>query len=88
MNTYRKWIEFQRTPDMNWKNIDIDHVRCNCSFDISDDDQLKEAFNWKNTQTLLKKVHQQKGVKLNLLDYRLQFIKAYQFSKINEERIN
>ena len=25
--TYRKYIDFQITPDMNWKNIDIDHVK-------------------------------------------------------------
>ena len=60
VNTYRKWMEFQMTPDMKWKNFDIVHVRCFSTFDISDDDQLKEGFNWKSTQTLLKKVHQQK----------------------------
>ena len=76
------------TPDMNWKNIDIDRVGCISSFDISDDDQLKVAFNWKNSQPLLRKAHQQKGVKFNLLDYRLQFIEVYQFFKLNEERIN
>ena len=25
--TYKKWIEFQMTPDMNWTNIEIDHVK-------------------------------------------------------------
>ena len=85
---YRKWLEFQFTPEMNWGNIEIDHVKPICMFDVSDDEQLKEAFSWKNTQLLLKKDHQLKGTKLNFLDYQLQFIKAYQFIKLNEERVN
>ena len=30
-------------PDMTWDNIEIDHVRPISSYDISDDEQLKEA---------------------------------------------
>ena len=85
IDTYRKWIEWQMTPEMNWSNIEIDHVKPIRLFDTSDDEQLKEAFNWKNTQPLLKQNHRQKGIKFNFLDYQLQFIKAYQFLKINEE---
>ena len=83
VDTYRKWIEFQFTPEMNWSNIEIDHVKAICMFDVSDDEQLKEAFSWKNTQPLLKQDNRQKGTKLNFLDYQLQFIKAYQFLKLN-----
>ena len=89
INTYKRWIEFQTTPEMNWSNIEIDHVKPICLFNISDDEELKLAFNWKNTQPLLKEVHSQKGVKYNFLDYQLQFIKAYLFLKLNEEeRLN
>ena len=35
IDSYRKWIEIQMTPNMNWKNIDIDHVRAISLFDIS-----------------------------------------------------
>ena len=86
--TYKKWLEFQFTPEMNWSNIEIDHVKPICLFDISKDEELREAFNWKNTQPILKHDHQQKGVKFNLLDYQLQFIKAYQFNKLIEGRFN
>ena len=55
-------------------------------FDVTKDEELKEAFKWRNTQSLLKQDHLQKGIKLNFLDYQLQFIKAYQFIKLNEER--
>ena len=88
IDLYRKWIEFQMTSEMNWSNTEIDHVKAICLFDLSKDEELKEAFNWKNTQPLLKKDHQLKGIKFNFLDYQLQFIKAYQFIKLNEERFN
>ena len=88
VETYQKWIEWQMTPDMTWDNIEIDHVRPISSFDISDDEQLKEAFNWRNTQPLLKEIHQKKGTKYNFLDYRLQFIKSYRLLNLNEEGSN
>ena len=50
IDTYRKWIEFQMTPEMNWSNIENDLVKAICMFDVSDDEQLKEAFSSKNTQ--------------------------------------
>ena len=86
--TYRRWIEFQLTPDMNWKNMDIDHLKPSSSFDIANDEELKKAFSWKITQPLLKHVHQQKGTTFDFLDFQLQFIKAYQFIKLKEEGLN
>ena len=88
IDTYKKWLEFQFTSDMNWSNIEIDHVKPICMFDVTKDNELREALNWKNTQPLLKHDHQQKGIKFNFLDYQLQFIKAYQFLKLNEEGLN
>ena len=86
---HREWFEYQKTPDMNWSNIEVDHVKPLCMFDVYKDEELNGAFKWKNTQPLLKEVHSQKGVKFTLLDYELQFIKAYQFLKLNEEgRLN
>ena len=66
IDLYRKWLEFQFTPEMNWENIEIDHVKPTCMLDIAKDNELKEAFNWRNTQPLLKKDHLQKGIKFNL----------------------
>ena len=88
IKTYKRWIEFQMTSEMNWSNIEIDHVKPICLFNVSDDEELKLAFNWKNTQPLLRQLHSQKGVKFNFLDYQHQFIKAYQFIKLNEEGVN
>ena len=85
VETYKKWIEWQMTPEMKWSNIEIDHVKPICMFDITKDEELKEAFNWRNTQPLLKKDHQQKGIKFNVLDYQNQFIKTYQFLELNAQ---
>ena len=64
-------------PEMNWSNIEIDHVKPICIFIICDVEEIKLAFNWKNTQPLLKEVPSRKGVKFKLLEYQLQFIKAF-----------
>ena len=89
IETYKKWIKFQMTPEMNWNIIEIDHVKPIYMFDVSKEEELKEAFSWKNTQTLLKHDHRKKGTKFNFLDYQLQFIKGYQFIKLNgRERPN
>ena len=45
INTYKLWIEYQFTPDMNWSNIEIDHVKPFCLVDVSKDEELREAFN-------------------------------------------
>ena len=88
INFCRKRIEWQMTLEINSTNIELDHVKPTCMFDVSKDEELKEAFIWRNTQPLLKQDHQLKGTKNNLLDYPLQFIKAYQFIKLNEEEVN
>ena len=45
IDLYRKWIESQFTPEMNWLIIEIDHVKQICMFDISNDEDLRECFN-------------------------------------------
>ena len=61
--TYRNRIQWQLTPEMNWTNIEIDHVRPICIFDVSKEEELRDAFIRKNTQPLLKEAHQRKGIK-------------------------
>ena len=88
IDPYKRWIEIQMTPEKKWSNIEIDHVRPNSSSKVSSNEELRGAFCWRNTQPLFKKVHQQRGIKYNLLDYQLQFIKAYQFLKLYEKGPN
>ena len=86
IDRYKMWIEYQMTPDLNWSIIETDHVKPFCIFDVSKDEELREAFNWKNTQPLLKQDRQHKGTKYNFLDYQLHFIEAYQFIKLNDQK--
>ena len=62
VDTYRKRIEWQMTPEMNWSCIENDHVKAICMFDLSKDQVLNEALSWKNTEHLLKHDHQLKGI--------------------------
>ena len=79
IETYRKRIEYQFTPEMNRSNIEIDHLNAICLFGVSKDEELRKAFIWKNTRPLIKNDHHKKGIKFDFLNYQLQFIKAYQF---------
>ena len=63
IETYRKWIEYQMTSEMNWSNIHIDHAKPISSFNVVNEDELLEAFNWKNSQPLLKQDNPKKGNK-------------------------
>ena len=76
---FRKWIEWLFTPERGWSNTEVDHVKPICMFDVSKDEELREAFCWKNIQPLLKQDHQLKGTRFHFLDHQLQYIKTYQF---------
>ena len=65
IETYKKWIEYQMTPEMNWDNIEIDHVKAIFLFDISTDEGLRETFNLRNTQIFQLKINI--GKELNLV---------------------
>ena len=84
-DTYRKPIEFQMTPDVTWDNTEIDHVNLKYPYDVSEDQELKQTFKWKKFQPLLKEIHSQKGVKVYILDYQLQFIKTHLFLRLNDK---
>ena len=61
VETYQKWIEWQMTPQMNWTNFELDHVKPIWMFDLSKDEELREAFNWRNTQHFFEKNSSEKG---------------------------
>ena len=68
------------TREMNWNNIHVDHVKPISSFIISYDNELLEAFNWRNIQPLLKQDNFRKSAKFNEKDYAKQFKKAREFN--------
>ena len=77
---YKKWLLFQMTLEMNFNNIHIDHVKPIPSFEISNDNELLEAFNWRNTQPLQKQDNLRKSAKFNEKNYANQFKKAREFN--------
>ena len=42
IDTYRKWIDFQMTPDMTWDNNENEHVKVICLVDVSKEEDLKK----------------------------------------------
>ena len=57
------------TPDMNWSNIEIDHVKSNSLLNVFKDDEINEAFNWNITRPISTEVHLSKGTKFDFLAY-------------------
>ncbi len=54
---FKKWIENLFQDKMSWENYGewhLDHVKPCASYDLSDEAQINECFNWKNYQPLWK----------------------------------
>ena len=76
---FKNYIEFFMTPEMTWKTIDLDHVRPLSSFDLTDNEQLKEAAHYTNIQPLLKIDNIKKGSKYHEHDLVVQSEKVYDY---------
>ena len=65
---YKEYLESLFSEEMTWDNYgevwQIDHIIPCRAFDLTDEEQLKECFNYKNTQPLLKEENLSKSDKL------------------------
>lgn len=56
LDHFIKHLESQFAPEMSWTNYgsywSIDHIRPCASFDLTDESQQRECFNWRNCQPL------------------------------------
>lgn len=56
IKTYISYLEYQFDNNMSWDNYgkywQIDHVNPICNFNLEDNIEQKQAFNWKNTRPL------------------------------------
>ena len=77
---FKNYIEFLMTPNMNWDNIHLDHVRPLSSFDLKDIEQLKEASHYTNIQPLLAKDNLLKGDRYHEYDIWLQSENVYDYA--------
>ena len=69
---FKIYIEFLMSPEMNWKNIKLDHVRPQSSFDLTDPNQLKEASHFSNIQPLLEQDNRKRGSRYHEHDLAVQ----------------
>jgi hypothetical protein len=87
---YKKWLEYQFTEEMTWNNYGsywhIDHVKPCISFDMSDEEEQKECFNWKNTRPMRVSDNLSKGHKVikSVIDSHSKIVKKF-LKKIKEE---
>jgi hypothetical protein len=72
INLYLEWIKFTMSDDMSWENYgkiwNIDHIIPISSFDLENENEIKLAFNWKNTWAMYSTENFKKKNKL-ILDY-------------------
>ena len=61
IETYGKWLEFQFTPEMNWSNTEIDHVKPICNFVVSNDEEVRDAFKLEKHSALIERNSSTKG---------------------------
>ena len=80
---YKNWLEFQFNENMNWNNHGeywhIDHVKPCASFDLLDDNQIKDCFSWKNVRPIEKFLNLSKNDKIDidLINNHKKIVKNY-----------
>jgi hypothetical protein len=82
---FKKWIEFQLYDGMTMENYGkvwhIDHVKPCASYNLNDNEQVKECFNWKNLRPLLASKNYSKSDKVEPIELVLQEFKTVVFQK-------
>lgn len=87
---YKMWLEYQFDEKMNWDNHGdywhIDHVKPCASFNLLNEVEVKECFNWKNVRPIEKTLNL---IKNDKIDYQLiynhnQLVKLFA-TKVNSK---
>lgn len=80
---YKSWLEYQFDDNMNWDNHGnywhIDHVKPCESYNMSDDNELKECFNWSNVRPVEKTLNLIKNDKIDnvLIESHKNLVKTF-----------
>ena len=74
INDYRKWLAYEGAV-----GDEIDHVKPLTAFNLQNENELYEAFNWKNTRLISRHENRIKHTSYNESDYQLQLTKAERF---------
>ncbi len=81
---FKAWITYQFIDGMSWDNYGkwhFDHVKPCKAFDLSNEDEQKQCFNWRNIQPLWGKDNHMKGGKINNDLIEAQKLKAFTFEQ-------
>ena len=82
-DVFRRWLEFQFTPEMNWDNLGsywhVDHILPLNGFDFSLEDHKYVGFGWTNLQPLHKFENQSKSDTYQLHYYYNSIISIHRF---------
>lgn len=80
---FRRWLEFQFTPEMTWDNLGsywhIDHIIPVSIFDFSLQQDKYVGFGWTNLQPLERRENQSKSAKIQLHYYFNSIITIHRF---------
>ena len=78
-----RWIEYQFNENMSWENYgsywEIDHVLPVSKFDLTNEQNIYQCFNWRNLQPLEARENIRKSNKIILNMINNQILKAKKF---------
>ncbi len=82
---FREWLEFNFTKDMNWGNYaslwSIDHIIPVCKFNLSNEDEKLQCWNWSNMMPVTVKYNSsKKNINMDQIKYVME-----QLEKFKEE---
>jgi len=87
---FQKWIEYQLYDGMTMENYGnfwhIDHVIPCSKFDLSDEEQIKKCFSWKNLRPFRSEKNNTKSNKIILHDIVMQELKVKCF--LRDQSVN
>ena len=91
IDLYISYIEFQFDNEMTWDNYgdlwQIDHVNPICNFNLENDIEQKEAFNWKNTRPLKTYENLSRSKNSNLIDINKHNIIVCNFLNCDTDKL-
>ena len=65
---FMNFLKSKMTPEMNWDNIHLDHIKPVCAFDLNNPDEFNECCHYTNFQPLLANDNLIKSGKWNKID--------------------
>ena len=90
LNFFKEWLEFRFDSDMTFENHGsywhVDHVKPCASYDLLDEENQKECFNWKNLQPLYWEENDSKNDKIIIKEINNQKKKVEEFLKMKKSQ--